>query len=231
MLIFLSSLSSPKYFPLCWWSPTESVTRRDPWLVTPGPIIESDDDTAGMRRQPEDRQAPSLPVHLELEPRLRFSVLLLMIYLISKLGYHYCLLLQLQYIIRIMALLFAIMALLLQLSFCKCPDCQWDYYSESSLLHYLHHDKDYYCTYGNTIISLIVYGIYYCYYCYYHTIFYIIVNTHYYDYYGFWEVYPFWSLISLHHWAVKHEGFRHCSGIVVAREVGWCRLKFDSFNN
>jgi hypothetical protein len=27
--------------------------------------------------------------------------------------------------------------------------------------------------------------IYYCYYCYYHTIIYIIVNTHYYDYYGF----------------------------------------------
>ncbi len=29
---------------------------------------------------------------------------------------------------------------------------------------------------------------------------------------------------------VKHEGFRHCSGVVVARGVGWCRLKFDSFN-
>jgi hypothetical protein len=41
---------------------------------------------------------------------------------ISILGCYYCLLLQLQYIIRIMALLFAIMALLLQLSFCKCPE-------------------------------------------------------------------------------------------------------------
>ena len=79
-----------------------------------------------------------------------------------------------------MALLFAIMALLLQLLFCKCPD----YYS--LLLHYL--QKDYYCTYGNTIISLIVFCIHYCYCCYYHTIFYIIVNTHYYDYYGFWGV-------------------------------------------
>ncbi len=79
-----------------------------------------------------------------------------------------------------MALLFAIMALLLRLLFCKCPD----YYS--SFLHYL--QKDYYCTYGNTIISLIVFGIYYCYYCNYHTIIYIIVNTHYYDYYIFLEV-------------------------------------------
>ena len=96
---------------------------------------------------------------------------------ISKPGCYYCLLLQFQYIIRIMALLFAIMALLLQLLFCKCPD----YYS--LLLHYL--QKDYYCTYGNTIISLIVFGIHYCYYCYYHTIIYIIVNTHYYDYYVF----------------------------------------------
>ncbi len=42
--------------------------------------------------------------------------------------------------------------------------------------------------------------------------------------------YPFWSLISLGPRAVKHEGFRHCSGVAVAREVGWCRLKFDSFN-
>jgi hypothetical protein len=74
-----------------------------------------------------------------------------------------------------MALLFAIMALLLQLLFCKCPD----YYS--SLLHYL--QKDYYCTYGNTIVSPIVFSIYYCYYCYYRTIF--IVKTHYYDYYIF----------------------------------------------
>ena len=33
-------------------------------------------------------------------------------------------------------------------------------------------------------------GIYHCYYCYhdYHTIIYIIVNTHYYDYYAYWEV-------------------------------------------
>ena len=97
--------------------------------------------------------------------------------LISKPGCYYCLLLQFQYIIRIMALLFAIMALLLQLLFCKCPD----YYS--LLLHYL--QKDYYCTYGNTIISLIVSCIHYCYYCYYHTIIYIIVNTHYYDHYVF----------------------------------------------
>ena len=100
--------------------------------------------------------------------------------IISKPGCYYCLLLQFQYIIRIMALLFAIMALLLQLLFCKCPG----YYS--LLLHYL--QKDYYCTYGKTIISLIVFGIHYCYYCYYHTIIYIIVNTHYYDYYVFWEV-------------------------------------------
>ena len=99
---------------------------------------------------------------------------------ISKPGCYYCILLQSQYLIRIMALLFAIKALLLQLLFCKCPD----YYS--LLLHYL--QKDYYCTYGNTIISLIVFGIHYCYYCYYHTIIYIIVNTHYYDYYVFWEV-------------------------------------------
>ena len=69
------------------------------------------------------------------------------------------------------------MALLLQLLLCKGPD----YYS--SLLHYL--QEDYYCTYGNTIISLIVSCIHYCYYCYYHTIIYIIVNTHYYNYYVF----------------------------------------------
>ncbi len=103
---------------------------------------------------------------------------------ISKpwLGCYYCLLLQFQYIIRIMTLLFAIVALLLQYLFCKCPD----YYS--SLLHYL--QKDYYGTYhdGNNLISLIVFGIYYCYYCYYHTIIYTIVNSHYYDYYIFWEV-------------------------------------------
>ncbi len=43
-------------------------------------------------------------------------------------------------------------------------------------------------------------------------------------------IYPFWSLISKWHWAVKHQGFRHCSGVVVPREVGWCQLKFDSFN-
>ena len=78
------------------------------------------------------------------------------------------------------------MALLLQSLVCKCPD----YYS--SLLHYL--QKDYYCTYGDTIISLIVFGIYYCYFCYYHTIIYIIVNTHYYRYYVFWEVLLQWSV-------------------------------------
>ncbi len=44
------------------------------------------------------------------------------------------------------------------------------------------------------------------------------------------DIYPFWSPISLGPRAVKHEGFRHCSGVVVAREVGGCRLKFDSFN-
>ena len=43
--------------------------------------------------------------------------------------------------------------------------------------------------------------------------------------------YPFWSLISIRHWAVKHEGFRHCSCVVVAREVGGCRLNKDSFVN
>ncbi len=43
-------------------------------------------------------------------------------------------------------------------------------------------------------------------------------------------VYQLWSLISNEPHAVKHEGFRHCSGVVVARRVGWCRLKFDSFN-
>ncbi len=32
--------------------------------------------------------------------------------------------------------------------------------------------------------------------------------------------YPFRSLISNELWAVKHDGFQHCSGIVVAREVG-----------
>jgi hypothetical protein len=39
------------------------------------------------------------------------------------------------------------------------------------------------------------------------------------------------SLISPRRQAVKHEGFRHCSGIVVAREVGGCRLNKDSFVN
>ncbi len=44
------------------------------------------------------------------------------------------------------------------------------------------------------------------------------------------RAYQLWSLISNEPHAVKHEGFRHCSGVVVAREVGWCLLKFDSFN-
>ncbi len=44
------------------------------------------------------------------------------------------------------------------------------------------------------------------------------------------QPYPFWSLNSLGHWADKHEGFRYYSNVVVALEVGGCRLNKDSFN-
>ncbi len=46
------------------------------------------------------------------------------------------------------------------------------------------------------------------------------------------QCYPFWSLIqvSIRRQAVKYDGFRHCSGFVVAREVGWYLLNKDSFN-
>ena len=70
--------------------------------------------------------------------------------------------------------------LLYHLFVCKCPDY---YFSLFQLL-----QKDYNFTYDTSIISLIFFRIDYCYYCYYHTIIYIIVNTHYYNYYVFWEV-------------------------------------------
>ena len=68
-----------------------------------------------------------------------------------------------------------IITLLYHLFFCKCPD----YYF--TLLHYP--GIDYYITYDSSIISLIVFRIYYGHYYDYHTIICIIFTSNYYCYY------------------------------------------------
>jgi hypothetical protein len=72
-----------------------------------------------------------------------------------------------------------IKTLLYHLLFCKCPD----YYF--TLLHYP--GMDYYITYDSSIISLIVFRIYYGNYYYYHTIICIIFTSNYYCYYLYWQ--------------------------------------------